>query len=356
MTPFFSLIIPVYNTPEDKMRRCINSLISQTFSDFEVLLIDDGSKEDCAKMLDLLSNEDNRINVIHKKNEGSSIARNTGIDKARGKYTSFIDSDDFIMPYVLDDAKKAIEKYNSDIIIGLAQKHYENIENLDNVNSNNQEIDPEKDIIEHYDVVAFINHILGYISSDFVFFNGYIGDGPWARFCKTEIVKNTFFDTKGFCSDDTIWNLELLPKCKNIAVVNRLWYLYMINNNSKTRRLRNDALAEVQFRIQQEYNLAVNYNQECKKGVFIKIWRETDTLGRSYLFNKKNKIKFGKKIRVFKEFIQSSVYQEMLNGISFDSEPNFTKRSLKKMCRFCLLHKIIIIPYFIWFILVRKSV
>ena len=352
MAPYFSLIAPVYNTPKDLLKRCIDSILSQTYSDFELLLIDDGSTADCAAFLDSCSESDKRIKVFHKKNEGSSAARNTGIQNAAGAYTSFVDSDDFLMPYMLDDAKKTIDKYAPDMIVGLAQRHYKDTE----ASGNLTEAFDDSAVSECPEISTFMNHILGYTNPSFKFKSGYIGDGPWARFCKTDIVKETPFGVEGFCSDDTIWNLEILPKCKKLVVVNRLWYMYMINANSKTRKFRPNSSKEVIFRMEQEYHLASSYNHACKKGAFVKIWRETDTFGRSFLFNKKNNIPFSSKLRAFRSFVREPIYRKMLQEISFDAERNCIKRILKEICKHCSLHGPVFVSYFFWLIFVRKSI
>lgn len=90
-----SIIIPVYNV-EKTLGRCIESVLRQSFQNFEMILVDDGSKDNSATMVDEIAQTDNRISVIHQCNQGLSAARNTGIKAAKGKYITFIDSDDFI--------------------------------------------------------------------------------------------------------------------------------------------------------------------------------------------------------------------------------------------------------------------
>ena len=105
-SPVFSIIIPVYNV-ELYLDKCIKSVLSQSYEDFELILVDDGSKDDSGKICDSYSSTDKRVKVIHKQNAGVSAARNTGLDKARGKYVCFVDSDDWIdnhyLQYVLDN-------------------------------------------------------------------------------------------------------------------------------------------------------------------------------------------------------------------------------------------------------------
>lgn len=94
-TQKISVIVPVYNV-EKYLSRCIDSIISQTFSDFELILVDDGSTDSSGKICDEYGKKDGRVKVIHKKNGGQSSARNAGIENSTGEYISFVDSDDWI--------------------------------------------------------------------------------------------------------------------------------------------------------------------------------------------------------------------------------------------------------------------
>lgn len=93
--PEYSIIIPVYNS-EKCLKRCIDSILNQTFVNFELILIDDGSSDDSLNICKKYQSFDSRINVIHKDNGGVSSARNVGLDHSRGKYIVFVDSDDFV--------------------------------------------------------------------------------------------------------------------------------------------------------------------------------------------------------------------------------------------------------------------
>ena len=95
MEDLISIIIPIYNV-EKYLPDCLNSVISQTYSNIEIILVDDGSPDGCAKICDYYAKKDNRIKVIHQKNGGLSNARNSGIKIATGKYITFVDSDDYI--------------------------------------------------------------------------------------------------------------------------------------------------------------------------------------------------------------------------------------------------------------------
>ena len=95
--PKVSVIIPVYNV-EQYLNRCIDSVLNQTYKDFEIILVDDGSTDKSGEICDVYAEKDSRITVIHKENGGLSDARNFGIDAARGDFLTFLDSDDYFHP------------------------------------------------------------------------------------------------------------------------------------------------------------------------------------------------------------------------------------------------------------------
>lgn len=99
--PRISVVVPVYNV-EKYLNRCIDSVINQTYKDFELVLIDDGSVDNSGAICDQYSQKDNRIRVVHKENGGASLARNCGIDNAKGEFVMFVDSDDYIEPEMLE--------------------------------------------------------------------------------------------------------------------------------------------------------------------------------------------------------------------------------------------------------------
>ena len=113
--PTVSLIVPVYKT-EDKVERCINSILDQTFKDFELILIDDGSPDNCGKICDEYAAKDERIRVFHKENGGSSSARNVGIKEATGEYICFCDSDDYYEPDIIENLAGVFDE-KSDAVV-----------------------------------------------------------------------------------------------------------------------------------------------------------------------------------------------------------------------------------------------
>ena len=116
MAPLFSIIVPVYNA-DKYLGNCIESILRQTFKDFELILIDDGSKDSSPSICDEFKNKDERVKVIHQINSGVSIARKVGIEAAKGTYIASIDADDDVENEYLFEASKLITANNqSDVI------------------------------------------------------------------------------------------------------------------------------------------------------------------------------------------------------------------------------------------------
>lgn len=114
--PKISVIVPVYNV-EKFLPRCLDSLLAQTFPDFELLLIDDGSKDGSGEICDKYALKDNRIRVFHKENGGVASARQLGVDEARGEYSIHADGDDWVEPDMLQCFYNKAKETNADIII-----------------------------------------------------------------------------------------------------------------------------------------------------------------------------------------------------------------------------------------------
>lgn len=116
MQPLISIIIPIYNV-EPYLDRCINSILAQTYTNIEIILIDDGSSDNSPQICEDFARKDERVVVIHKKNGGQAEARNQGIDICKGDYISFVDSDDWVEPTYVDRLLKIAQNADADIAI-----------------------------------------------------------------------------------------------------------------------------------------------------------------------------------------------------------------------------------------------
>ncbi len=125
-----SIIVPVYNT-EGYLAQCIESLIAQTYGDLEIIFVDDGSTDSSPDILRKYQEKDNRIQMITKKNEGQGIARNVGIQKAKGEWIMFVDSDDYITPDCVERLYNSAKEHHADIAVGDIAKTVLNSEQID---------------------------------------------------------------------------------------------------------------------------------------------------------------------------------------------------------------------------------
>ncbi len=130
MMPQISVIVPVYKV-EPYLRECLDSVLAQTFSDFELILVDDGSPDHCGTICDYYASQDKRIHVIHQMNKGQSKARNAGLDIATGKYVYFLDSDDYISPKLFETAVSYMNKGNDMVRFCLNKVYEDRISQID---------------------------------------------------------------------------------------------------------------------------------------------------------------------------------------------------------------------------------
>ena len=128
--PELSIIVPIYKV-EKYLDECIQSILGQTFTDFELILVDDGSPDACPQMCDAIAEQDSRVRVIHQKNGGLSAARNTGIEAARGNWLGFVDSDDFVAPDFYEKLYNAAVNAGADCAVCSVQLTHEDGSRMD---------------------------------------------------------------------------------------------------------------------------------------------------------------------------------------------------------------------------------
>lgn len=343
--PFVSIIIPFYNTPEKAFKRCVNSLINQTNGDFEALIINDGSSKDYDHLLKEAADSDKRIRVIHKANEGSAIARNVGINEANGEYIMFLDSDDALTDFCLEEAARVVETLHPDLVMGAVKRVSEG--EIDVLNPSkatelkllNIGPDEKRDLL--------MAHMIGLTDAMFLLERGYIGDGPVARLLRKAIAKESLFSKEAFWSDDTIWNTKMLKKCESITIIDDLWYKYLIYSNSKTRRFRPNCQHEFEYRTKQEIDLFKKLWPNCMEGIYARVFNDITILCRTFLFHPDNPKSKKEKYRVYKSCIHTDAYREALHGMNLKREKRIVNRTAKEILRFSAYYGPNILSYWI---------
>lgn len=219
-----SVIVPVYKV-EKYLHRCIDSILAQSFSNYEVILVDDGSPDNCPQICDNYAKQDERIKVIHKKNGGLSDARNVGIRNALGKYIAFVDSDDVLSPKYLEYLYNALTDNNCDIAICSFEKFEETV-------PSKNEIYDKGHIYTGVDMLWRIysqNHV-EYLESTV----------SWNKLYKKKLFKGICFP-KGKIHEDEATTYKLFYKSKRIAVIPCKLYYYYQNNEGIMKRKFNIA-------------------------------------------------------------------------------------------------------------------
>lgn len=232
--PTFSIIVPVYKT-EKYLKKCISSILKQTYRDFELILVDDGSPDQCPCICDEYREKDSRIKVLHKKNGGVSSARNLGLSMAIGTYIWFVDSDDYIEPYSLQKLYEIQQEFESDLCIFNAKLEETNI--VENIN----------EFFEKY------------------YFTYKLGFEPWNKIYRREVIQmyNLKFDVQETIGEDLLFNIQYYKAIFNtvpiaISFKNEVYYQYVDREGSAM----NTAFKR---RIYQQLRLFVKIRKACQE-------------------------------------------------------------------------------------------
>lgn len=238
-----SFILPIYGV-EKYLNQCVDSILNQTFTDFEVILVDDGSPDRCGEICDQYAEKDDRVKVIHKANAGVSAARNTGIDAATGEWAYFVDSDDWLE---LDAAERLYQtaiKTGADCVMSDVLVCYPGRPKRGYLFSQ-EFFTKERETIESIQKFILCHKYSPYYTPKTII--GFAA--PWAKFVKMSIIKKNkvYFDpyVKGRF-DDGLWSMYLLDYIESFYYLQQQTYNYRIVGNSLTHAFKPTALDIIQ--------------------------------------------------------------------------------------------------------------
>ena len=224
--PKISIIIPVYNV-EKYIHRCLDSILRQTISDIEIILIDDGSTDKCPQICDEYQKIDSRIKVVHKENEGLGLARNSGLNISSGEYVAFVDSDDFVDIDIFEKMYEKAVSFDCDAVLQ-GNKLFNNGK-ISQKNSCKRNILYENENI----ILEMLPSIIG---SDFRG-NDYIGMSVWRGLYRRKVIEDNnirFFSERDYISEDILFDILFYSKAKKVFVSDLFGYYYCINPGSLT--------------------------------------------------------------------------------------------------------------------------
>lgn len=319
-TDMISVIVPIYNV-EQYLQRCVDSIIKQTYTNLEIILVDDESPDHCGEICDYYAHKDGRIKVIHQKNKGLSGARNAGIEIAKGRYIAFVDSDDYIEPNMYEVLYNDIKKYNAGLSICNRYYEFEDGRRVERYRQNG-----ETNVYSGKEAIIEMNN---YSSFDM---------SAWDKLYKRELFEKIRFP-EGKLSEDFFVMYKLLDMAQIVTFNPTHLYIYVQRNNSISR------------------NKKINWDfieaSKDQMDYIIEKYPEIEDIARTayssanmtvYNFHLKNHVKCEKQKRKELQNIVNDNLDYVLN--------NYRLAKIKKLQAWLFVHNII--AYNILFISLRK--
>ena len=316
----FSIIKPVYNA-EKTLERCLDSVNAQTFLNYEVILVDDGSTDHSLNICKRYEMQNQKYRVVHQLNSGPSVARNLGLNMAMGKWVCFVDSDDSIEESYLQDIMDAIQKYDADVVFIGHNKVYEN---------------GKKEIFVPCEVShTNIKTVLELSEQDMF---GY----TWIKAFRRDSIKDCRFDSSLNLFEDEVFTCQVLPYCRRIGVVNKPIYNYNIGDGSSLiGRTHQDYCLKCD-KVYQVWKILLDGCQE-KANILAK--KANSFVSRCYYYA------FERQVNIrsyFSQLRKTTFFKEHTDKIKFDDavrSENYAKLSFEKLkyqsniCVSSILHK-----------------
>lgn len=325
--PLVSVIIPIYKV-ERFLPKCLDSVINQTYPNLDIILVDDGSTDDCGKICDEYAFRDKRITVIHKKNEGVVQARITGFEVCKGEYILFVDADDYISKDAIEILVKNALQYNADLVVA---SHY--IENSDNVEIDKRTI---------HEGLYNKEEITDLLKNRFLF-DGAIGRSGfplylWGKLFKKDCLLRKLENGKGISfAEDIITVFATIKEIKSMVVVKEAVYYYVSHDDQITKKKPEDLWPE-----------------------YLKAWKKLKELDKSDLL--KNQlpkhiisgisstlisISLRKSYSYYKDFINNNIYDDFINNLVWDNKDLFFHSTTSKIYYSLLSKKLYCISFLI---------
>lgn len=235
-----TIVVPIYNV-ENYLDRCINSIVNQTYSKLEIILVDDGSPDECPRICDEWATKDCRVIVIHKKNAGLGLARNSGLKIATGDYIFFIDSDDYLELETVENCVKRIKEDNSDLVMyGVVNESSEGILSKQ-IPCVEKDLYNRKEIIDYFlpnliasDTITGKKASLGMSAWRFMYSMQIINEAKWSFVSEREIISEDYYSL-----------LDLFSFVNKVSIIKEGYYHYWVNTSSLSRSYKEDRYRKI---------------------------------------------------------------------------------------------------------------
>ena len=311
----FSFVVPIYKVPYKYLHQCIESLINQSYKNIEILLVDDGSPDECGIICDGYSKKDSRIKVIHKKNGGLSDARNAGLDCVTGEWVSFVDGDDWVDEDFVNSFFELIskEKINADIYIYSGYRDYEKKQIICTpYYDNNRHFSSKNDIEDLQKECCFVP----YRNNGDQLFIG----SAWAKIYKTiYLKKNNIRFTIVPYGEDSIFFMYVTEKASSINYISQSVYHYRDTDGSMVNKYRNKADEEQVIYLNKLFEFAKNHNKsdEFIKALYLRVFISMQRCISQKFYNKFNNDSRKKRHKACQVFFSSKPFCDVYKNIDF---------------------------------------
>jgi glycosyltransferase involved in cell wall biosynthesis len=249
-----SIIVPVYNS-EKTLKRCIESLIGQTYSDIEILLVIDGPTDSSEEIGKSFEKTDSRVKVIMKDNEGVSAARNTGLEHAKGEYIQFVDSDDYIAPNMCEKLLGIVDKSGVELVLCGFHHLFVNRDIVKVPKAGTYQLKDKPEVFLDLYEAGFLNM-------------------PWNKLFKKELIHNKFDSTISL-GEDLLFNLDYMKKIEKLAIIDEPLYYYIQQKgqdtlSSKKRKDKYDIAIKICETAKESFNFIIkDYSKEKQEALKI---------------------------------------------------------------------------------------
>ncbi len=295
-----SIIVPVFNVSPEYLDICIKSLINQTYKNIEIIIVDDGSTKEVAKCCDKYASENKIISTYHKINEGVSVARNFGIQKACGKWISFVDADDWLDENSIENLIKASK--DSDIVYS---KWYINDVKSESDEIKNKEYNKE----ELINAMFYQNELLCL----------YLECPCGKLYSKEVITKYNIRFTPGISKgEDMLFNFDFIRNITKSSYTKAFTYHYRKNEESVTRRKDTKYLEKDKDLIYETKKRFDNLESLNRNHFYFLVIRLLNRSFHTYVFNKKYDFCFKEQLNMIKDFYKEPIYREAIKNIKLN--------------------------------------
>lgn len=227
--PLVSVIIPVYNA-EEYICECVDSVLNQTYTNIQIILVNDGSEDNSGRLIQHNYGDNPRIKYCNKENQGVSNARNTGLRMSSGEFITFLDSDDWVSRQFIEEAVRCVVSEDLDFVLGGTEKVYTgySVKCAPQVDNG---LAVYRENIHLFEKKVLSNGVVGDALLDACFTSG-----PVCKLFRRETISGIEFDEHLSIGEDTVYNLSVLQKTRCAGILPRVWYYYRMNSASATRR------------------------------------------------------------------------------------------------------------------------